>query len=184
MNLSNVRWGALVPAAVFLVMAGLFLVAVFRGDPSRVPSALIGRNVPEFSLPPIPDVDRPGLATSDFGGGQPVIVNVWASWCVPCRDEYPVLSALKRMTKAPIYGLNYKDSAEGARGFLEELGNPFTRIGADTKGRVSIDWGVYGVPETYIVDGKGHIAYKHVGPLTPEVVDSEILPLLRTASVP
>lgn len=182
--MKNVRWGALVPAAVFLVMAGLFLVAVFRGDPSRVPSALIGRNVPEFSLPPIPGVDRPGLATSDFGGGQPVIVNVWASWCVPCRDEYPVLSALKRMTKAPIYGLNYKDSAESARGFLEELGNPFTRIGADTKGRVSIDWGVYGVPETYIVDGKGHITYKHVGPLTPEIVDLEILPLLRTASVP
>ncbi|MFZ3033906.1 MAG: DsbE family thiol:disulfide interchange protein [Parvibaculum sp.] len=182
--MKNVRWGALVPAAVFLVMAGLFLVAVFRGDPSRVPSALIGRNVPEFSLSPIPGVDRPGLATSDFGGGQPVIVNVWASWCVPCRDEYPVLSALKRMTKAPIYGLNYKDSAESARGFLEELGNPFTRIGADTKGRVSIDWGVYGVPETYIVDGKGHITYKHVGPLTPEIVDSEILPLLRTASVP
>lgn len=184
MTLKNVRWGALIPAGVFLVMAGLFLIAVFRGDPSRLPSALIGRSVPEFSLPPIPGVDRPGLASSDFGNGQPVIVNVWASWCVPCRDEYPVLSALKRMTKAPIYGLNYKDSAEGARGFLEELGNPFTRIGADTKGRVSIDWGVYGVPETYIVDGKGHIAYKHVGPLTPEVVDSEILPLLRTASVP
>ena len=184
MNLKNVRWGALIPAGVFLVMAGLFLVAVFRGDPSRLPSALIGRSVPEFSLPPIPGVDRPGLASTDFGHGQPVIVNVWASWCVPCRDEYPVLSALKRMTKAPIYGLNYKDSDEGARGFLEELGNPFTRIGADTKGRVSIDWGVYGVPETYIVDGKGHIAYKHVGPLTPEVVDTEILPLLRTASVP
>ena len=184
MNLKNVRWGALIPAAVFLVMAGLFLIAVFRGDPSRLPSALIGRSVPEFSLPPISGVDRPGLASTDFGHGQPVIVNVWASWCVPCRDEYPVLSALKRMTKAPIYGLNYKDSAEGARGFLEELGNPFTRIGADTKGRISIDWGVYGVPETYIVDGKGHIAYKHVGPLTPEVVDSEILPLLRTASVP
>ena len=182
--MKNVRWGALIPAAVFLVMAGLFLVAVFRGDPSRVPSALIGRNVPEFSLSPIAGVDRPGLATSDFGKGQPVIVNVWASWCVPCRDEYPVLNALKRLTNAPIYGLNYKDSAEGARGFLEELGNPFTRIGADTKGRVSIDWGVYGVPETYIVDGKGHIAYKHVGPLTPEIVDSEILPLLRTASVP
>jgi len=184
MSLKNVRWGALIPAVAFLIMAGLFLVAVFRGDPSRVPSALIGRHVPEFSLPPLPGVDRPGLASSDFGQGQPVIVNVWASWCVPCRDEYPVLSALSRMTKAPIYGLNYKDSAEAARGFLEELGNPFTRIGADAKGRISIDWGVYGVPETYIVDGKGHIAYKHVGPLTPEVVDTEILPLLRTASVP
>lgn len=180
MNLKDVRWRALIPAAVFLIMAGLFLMAVFRGDPSRVPSALIGRDVPEFSLPPIPGVDRPGLATSDFGGGQPVIVNVWASWCVPCRDEYPVLDALKRMTQTPIYGLNYKDSAEAARGFLEELGNPFTRIGSDTKGRVSIDWGVYGVPETYIVDGKGQITYKHVGPLTLEIVTSEILPLLRT----
>jgi cytochrome c biogenesis protein CcmG/thiol:disulfide interchange protein DsbE len=184
MTARNIRWGALAPAAVFLALAGFFLVAVFRGDPSLVPSPLIGREVPQFSLPGIGGVDRPGLSTSDFGQGQPVIVNVWASWCVPCRDEHQVLESLKRLTTAPIYGLNYKDTAEGARSFLEELGNPFTRIGADTKGRVAIDWGVYGVPETYIVDGKGHIAYKHVGPLTPEIIDAEILPLLRAASVP
>jgi cytochrome c biogenesis protein CcmG/thiol:disulfide interchange protein DsbE len=179
----GIRWQALLPAVLFLILAGFFLAAVFHGDPSRVPSALIGRAVPTFTLPPIPGIDQPGLASSDFGTGQPVIVNVWASWCVPCRDEHTVLNALRKMTTAPLYGLNYKDTDEGARSFLAELGNPFVRIGADKKGRVAIDWGVYGVPETYIVDGKGHIAYKHVGPLTPEIVDKEILPALRAASL-
>lgn len=183
MRIGQVRWGALVPAGLFLIIAAFFLVAVFRGDPSRVPSPLIGRVVPEFSLPAIAGTDRPGLATADFAQGMPVIVNVWASWCVPCRDEHAILSELKKLTDAPIYGLNYKDSAEAAKNFLAELGNPFTRIGADAKGRVAIDWGVYGVPETYIVDGKGHIAYKHVGPLTAQIVDEEILPALRAASV-
>jgi cytochrome c biogenesis protein CcmG/thiol:disulfide interchange protein DsbE len=103
---------------------------------------------------------------------------------VPCRDEHEVLNELRKMTDAPIYGLNYKDTGEGARSFMAELGNPFARIGADSSGRVAIDWGVYGVPETYVVDGKGYIAYKHVGPLTPEIVDQEILPALRAASVP
>jgi cytochrome c biogenesis protein CcmG/thiol:disulfide interchange protein DsbE len=178
------RWGALIPAAAFFLVAGFFLVAVFRGDPSTVPSPLIGRAIPEFSLPAIDGVDRPGMATSDFAQGKPVIVNVWASWCIPCREEHAVLSELKKMTDVPIYGLNYKDSAEGAQQFLAELGNPFARIGADAKGRVGLDWGVYGVPETYVVDGHGHIAYKHVGPLTPEIVDGEILPALRSVSHP
>lgn len=175
------RLTALIPAGIFLVVAGLFLVAIFHGDPSRVPSALIGRYVPTFSLPPVEGLDRPGLGNADFGGGEPVIVNVFASWCVPCREEHPVLMELKGLTKAPLYAIDYKDSAEAARRFFAELGNPFQRIGADQSGRVSIDWGVYGVPETYIVDGKGRIAYKHVGPLTPQVIDQEILPALKAA---
>ncbi|MDO8411955.1 MAG: DsbE family thiol:disulfide interchange protein [Phenylobacterium sp.] len=182
MNTGRFRWGALIPAALFLVVAGFFLIAIFRGDPSRVPSPLIGRAVPVFSLPAIEGIDRLGFETADFAHGTPVIVNVWASWCVPCRDEHAVLSELKKLTDAPIYGLNYKDSAESAKRFLTELGNPFARIGADVKGRVALDWGVYGVPETYIIDGKGHIAYKHVGPLTAQIVDDEILPALRAAS--
>ena len=177
------RWRALLPAGVFFIMAGLFLVAIFRGDPSKVPSALIGRDVPVFSLPAIEGLDVAGFSNTDFGNGQPVIVNVWASWCVPCREEHAEITALKGLTTAPIYGINYKDTPQAARLFLNELGNPFTRIGSDTKGRTSIDWGVYGVPETYIVDGKGRIAYKHVGPLTPQIVDDEILPALRAATI-
>lgn len=177
------RLGALIPAGFFLVVAGFFLVAVFRGDPSHVPSALIGRQVPVFTLPAVEGLDRPGLGDKDFGKGVPIVVNVWASWCVPCREEHAVLSELRGLTPSPIYGINYKDAPDAARRFLGELGNPFTRIGADAKGRTSIDWGVYGVPETYIVDGKGRIAYKHVGPLTPQIVDDEILPALRAATV-
>ncbi|MGB3808688.1 MAG: DsbE family thiol:disulfide interchange protein [Parvibaculum sp.] len=176
------RLRALIPAGLFLIFATLFLIAVFRGDPSRVPSALIGRYVPTFSLPPVEGLGLPGLSDADFGKGEPVIVNVWASWCVPCREEHSVLTELKGLTTSPIYGINYKDAPDAARRFLGELGNPFTRVGADAKGRTSIDWGVYGVPETYIVDGKGRIAYKHVGPLTPKIVDAEILPALRAAT--
>lgn len=176
------RLGALVPAGLFLVIAGFFLVAIFHGDPSRVPSALIGRYVPPFSLPPVAGLDRPGVGTGDFGKGTPVVVNVWASWCVPCREEHAVLMELKGLTTAPLYGINYKDDGEAARRFLGELGDPFTRIGADASGRTSIDWGVYGVPETYIVDGHGRIAYKHVGPLTPKIIDDEILPAIKGAA--
>ena len=184
MSRQTIRWGVLIPVVVFLIVAGLFLVAVFRGDTSLVPSPLIGRHVPAFSLPAIEGTGLPGFADTDLGQGKPVIVNVWASWCVPCRDEHAVLSALKDKTDTAIFGLNYKDTGEGARQFLSELGNPFTRLGADTSGRVGIDWGVYGVPETYIVDGKGRIAYKHVGPLTMQIVNDELLPALRAASAP
>ncbi|MGV8997759.1 MAG: DsbE family thiol:disulfide interchange protein [Parvibaculaceae bacterium] len=184
MTRQSVRWGALIPAITFLAVAGLFLIAVFRGDASLVPSPLIGRQVPVFSLPAIEGVGLSGFADTDLGKGKPVIVNVWASWCVPCREEHAVLTALKAKTDVAIFGLNYKDTGEGARQFLSELGNPFARLGADASGRVGIDWGVYGVPETYIVDGKGRIAYKHVGPLTMQIVDDELLPALRAASAP
>jgi cytochrome c biogenesis protein CcmG/thiol:disulfide interchange protein DsbE len=179
---SRFRLVALLPVIFFLVVAGVFYAAIYRGgDPSQVPSALIGRYVPEFDLAAVEGLDRPGLGTADFGQGGPVIVNVWASWCVPCRTEMPLLVELQRVADVPLYGINYKDDPAAARRFLAELGNPFERIGKDATGRAAIDWGVYGVPETYIVDGKGRIALKHVGALTPEAIAEEILPALRAA---
>lgn len=178
------RLAALVPVAIFLVLAGLFFVAIYRGDPSQVPSALIGRYVPEFDLAPVEGIDRPGISAADFGKGGPVVVNVWASWCVPCRDEMPLLVELRHIAGVPLYGLNYKDDPAAARRFLAELGNPFDRIGRDDTGRAAIEWGVYGVPETYIVDGNGRIAFKHIGPLTPEAVADAILPALQAARHP
>jgi len=170
---------ALIPVAIFLILAGVFFAAIYRGDPSRVPSALIGRYVPDFSLEPVEGLGRPGVSTADFGQGVPVIVNVWASWCVPCRDEMPLLVELRRIADVPLYGLNYKDDPAAARRFLDNLGNPFDRIGSDDSGRAAIEWGVYGVPETYIVDGNGRIAFKHIGVLTPESVADDILPALQ-----
>ncbi|MEX1152709.1 DsbE family thiol:disulfide interchange protein, partial [Parvibaculum sp.] len=172
---------ALVPVAIFLLLAGFFFVAIYRGDPSRVPSALIGRYVPDFELPAVPGLDKPGLATADFGMGTPVIVNVWASWCIPCRVEMPLLVELRRVADVPLYGINYKDDPGAARRFLAEYGNPFDRIGRDTSGRASIEWGVYGVPETYVIDGNGRIALKHVGAVTPEAIVGQILPALQAA---
>lgn len=174
---------ALIPAAVFFVLAGFFLVALFSGDPSRVPSALIGREVPVFDLPKVDGLPQPGLGDGDLRDGRASIVNVWASWCVPCREEMPMLVDFrKNHPDVPLYGINYKDDPRAARRFLMELGDPFDRIGADAKGQTSIDWGVYGVPETYVVDGKGRIALKHVGPLTPESIENDILPALRAAT--
>ncbi|PKQ05147.1 MAG: DsbE family thiol:disulfide interchange protein [Alphaproteobacteria bacterium HGW-Alphaproteobacteria-12] len=178
------RLAAVVPVAIFIVLAGIFLLAIYRGDPARVPSALIGRYVPDFDLPPVEGIDRPGMSTSDFGKGEPVIVNVWASWCVPCRDEMPLLVELRRIAGVGLYGINYKDDPAAARRFLAELGNPFDRIGRDSTGRAAIEWGVYGVPETYIVDGNGRIAFKHIGPLTPEAIAGQILPALQAARHP
>lgn len=179
---SRFRLAALLPVFLFLIVAGIFYAAIFSGsDPSKVPSALIGRYVPDFELGPVEGLEQPGLSTADFAQGGPVIVNVWASWCVPCRVEMPLLVELQRVAGVPLYGINYKDDPAAARRFLSELGNPFERIGKDATGRAAIDWGVYGVPETYIVDGKGRIALKHVGPLTPEAIAEEILPALRAA---
>jgi cytochrome c biogenesis protein CcmG/thiol:disulfide interchange protein DsbE len=163
----------------FGILAAFLLAAIFRNDASVVPSALIGRKVPQFELAALEGSGLAGLSSSDFGRGSPVFVNVWASWCVPCRAEHPLLKMLATKSGAKIYGINYKDQPAAAARFLQELGNPFARIGADVSGRVGIDWGVYGVPETYLVDAQGRIAYKHVGPLTQEIIDQELLPLLQ-----
>ena len=166
---------ALVPMAVAAAVAVFFYLGLGR-DPAALPSALIDRPVPAFELPPLL-ADRPGLAKGDLVG-QPHLVNVFASWCVPCRAEHPVISDLADSGAVQVVAINYKDKPADARRWLTELGNPYARIGVDESGRVAIDWGVYGVPETYLVDAAGQIRYRHVGPLTAAVVRGELLPRL------
>ena len=144
-------------------------------DPRKVPSPLIGKPVPEFSLPPVKGRTL-GLASA-YLKGEVSIVNVFASLCVPCRQEHPLIQRLAR--EVPVHGLNYKDRPEDAEGWLNELGDPYTRTGADINGRVAIDWGVYGVPETFVIDRNGRIAHKVIGPLNPQLLQDKVLPLIR-----
>ena len=184
---ASARTAGLLPLMIFAAIAGLFAFALMRpGDPSKIPSALIGRAAPPLTLAALEGVIEkgqpvPGLTPADVARGSPVIVNFWASWCVPCVDEHPVLVALKARTGATIYGINHKDQTANARRFLARYGNPFAAIGTDGNGRAAIDWGVYGMPETFIVDGAGIIVFKHVGPLTPHIVETAILPALEKA---
>ena len=163
-----------------LIMAGLgaaFYLQLGK-DASVVPSALIDQPAPEFSLGPIEGHDRPGLASADFAG-QVTVVNVFASWCVPCRAEHPLVTELAKRDDIQVTGLNYKDKPADARRWLAELGDPYDRIGADQAGRVGIDFGVYGVPETFVIYRNGVIRFKHVGPLTEEHVRKSILPAIE-----
>ena len=165
----------LLPAFIF-VGVGIGLAVGLTRDPSTLPSALIDKPVPTFELPPIAGRDGGGFGSADLEGGAS-LVNVFASWCVPCRVEHPLLLALAE-EGVPIYGINYKDPADKANEWLAELGDPYRAIGADTQGRVAIDWGVYGVPETFVVDSAGRIRHRHVGPLQPEDIEKTIRPLL------
>ena len=175
----------LLPLLIFLALAALFFFRLGSGDPSRIPSALIGRPVPQTDLPPIPSLARdgqpvPGMAAAEFQG--PVtLLNVWASWCVPCHDEAPLLMQLAEDKRIRVVGINYKDRPADARRFLGRYGNPFAAVGADENGRASIDWGVYGVPETFLVGRDGRIAYKLVGPITPQNLDSVLKPQIEKA---
>ncbi|MEZ5828479.1 MAG: DsbE family thiol:disulfide interchange protein [Hyphomicrobiales bacterium] len=179
------RWGVALPFLIFAALAALFWYALHTGDPSRLPSALIGKPVPEFTLPPLDGLkandgtDVPGFDAADLATGKPTIVNVFASWCVPCLAEHPMLMALAEDQGIRLFGINYKDDPASARHFLGLHGDPFERVGADRTGRVAIDFGVYGVPETYVISGDGKIAYRHVGPLTEEAITNKILPLAR-----
>ena len=169
----------LLPLAVFLSLAGLFAVGLRSGDPSMLPSALLGQKAPDMTLPPVAGLDRdgapvPGLDPHDFRGAV-TVVNVWASWCVPCHDEAPLLMQLAQDKRVRLVGINYKDDAGNARRFLGRYGNPFAATGVDASGRVAIQWGVYGVPETFIVGRDGRITYKLVGPITAD----NFAPLLK-----
>ncbi|WP_154447322.1 DsbE family thiol:disulfide interchange protein [Halovulum marinum] len=166
----------LLPAALFAALAAAFYWGLMNAD-DRLPSALIDRAVPAFDLPPIEGRDD-GLSSADLQG-EVSIVNVWASWCVPCRVEMPLLVELAAQDTVPIHGINYKDAPEAALAFLDETGDPYTRIGADRSGRVSIDWGVYGLPETFVINAQGRIAYKHVGAFDRRALEQEILPVVR-----
>ena len=171
----------LLPLLIFLGLAGLFLAQLLSGrDESEVPSALIDLPAPQTSLPALEGINLPGLESKSFAG-KVTLVNVFASWCAPCREEHPVLLALSQDKRFVMTALNYKDQPENARRFLGDLGNPFQAIGVDAAGRTAIDWGVYGVPETFVVGKDGKIAYKHVGPLTAEAVQTLLLPQIEKA---
>lgn len=175
------RWLAVLPFAVFMALAGVFLFQLVSGrEASVVPSALIGAQAPQTVLPPLEGTGLPGFDPSRFAG-KVTLVNVWASWCAPCRQEHPLLMQLAADARIEIAGLNYKDRPENARRFLGELGNPYSAIGTDSTGRAAIEWGVYGVPETFLVGPDGTILYKHVGPFTAEVVSGALLPEIEKA---
>jgi cytochrome c biogenesis protein CcmG, thiol:disulfide interchange protein DsbE len=175
----------LLPLIAFLALAALFLYRLGAGDPSRLPSALIGHPVPTFDLPAIPGLERdgkpvPGLSNATFQGAV-TLLNVWASWCVPCHEEAPFLEQLSRDKRIQLVGINYKDAPDNARRFLYRYSNPFVATGRDEAGRASIDWGVYGVPETFLVGRDGRIAYKLVGPITGENFSRTLLPEIEKA---
>ncbi len=170
---------ALLPLVALAGLISVFALSINR-DPSLIQSVLIDKPAPEFTLAPVEGTGVPGFDTAALTG-EVTVVNVFASWCIPCRDEHRVLEALKQQTGVRLFGLNQKDAPENAVSFLNELGNPYDAIGADANGRTSIDWGVYGVPETFIVDAKGVIRFKHVGPLVMDDLADEIIPAIEKA---
>jgi cytochrome c biogenesis protein CcmG/thiol:disulfide interchange protein DsbE len=169
-------WLVALPLAAFAVLAGLFWFRLGAGDPARIPSALIGRPAPQTPLPPLDGLVEGGAQIAGLDPaafkGRVSVVNVWASWCVPCHDEAPLLLQLAQDKRIRVVGINYKDTQDNARRFLGRYGNPFSAVGVDANGRASIEWGVYGVPETFVVGSDGNIAYKLIGPITPENFDS------------
>jgi len=178
------RWLAYLPLAAFLALAGLFLIRLYSGDPQRLPSPLIGKPAPAFALPALEGSGLPGFADADLRAGKVTLVNVFASWCGPCRDEHPLLIELTKNAELAragvrLVGLAYKDEPGNSLKFLKEMGNPYALIGVDRSGRVGIDWGVYGVPETFVVTGEGTIAYKLIGPLSPERLARELMPQIE-----
>jgi cytochrome c biogenesis protein CcmG/thiol:disulfide interchange protein DsbE len=167
------------PLILLAALVAVFALSMDR-DPGLVRSVLIDKPAPQFSLAEVEGLGVPGFDTASLKGDV-TVVNVFASWCIPCRDEHPLLMALKDMTGVRLFGINQSDAPENARTFLEELGNPYMAVGSDRDRRVSIDWGVYGVPETFVVDADGVITFKHVGPLTPDTMRTELLPAIEKA---
>ncbi len=175
----------LLPLVVFAALAILFYVGLHEGDPSLLPSALIGKPMPKTDLPPVEGLVRDGKPVAGLDAatfkGKVTLVNVWASWCIPCRDEVPFLEALSKDDRFQLVGINYKDAPGDARRFLGRFGNPYAACGADRSGRESINWGVYGVPETYVIDRDGRIAYKLVGPIDAANLQSKLAPAIEKA---
>jgi cytochrome c biogenesis protein CcmG, thiol:disulfide interchange protein DsbE len=177
---------ALLPVVLFGAVSLMFFFALRTSDPQKLPSTLIGKPAPKLELPALEGLNDngkgvPGIGPSDLIRGTPVIVNFWASWCAPCVAEHPLLIILKEKSGVPLIGVNYKDQAPGARRFLGRYGNPFNAVGVDPNGRAAIEWGVYGMPETFILDAHGRIAHKHIGALTEEAVDRVLLPAIKKA---
>jgi cytochrome c biogenesis protein CcmG/thiol:disulfide interchange protein DsbE len=185
----KLRWRRAIVATPLVVFLGLAALFLFRlgggGDPSLIPSALIGHPAPQTALPPVVGLERdgapiPGLDPASFKGAV-TVVNIWASWCVPCRDEAPMLLQLGQDNRVRLVGINYKDEPDNARRFLGRYGNPYAAAGADLSGRAGIEWGVYGVPENFVVGRDARIAYKLVGPITPDNYDSVLKPQIEKA---
>lgn len=179
------RMLVLVPLVAFLALAALFVLRLGAGDPSRIPSALIGRPAPRTDLPPLPGLERdgkavPGLNSAEFQG-RVTVLNVWASWCVPCREEAALLMTVAADPRVRVVGMNYKDQPDNARRFLGRYGNPFAANGTDGNGRAAIEWGVYGVPETFVLGRDGRIAYKLIGPVTPDNLEAALKPAIEKA---
>lgn len=175
-----------IPVVFFATLCALFVYALYTGDPSKIPSALIGKPAPQFALGGVPGLkaggaDVPGLSGPDLANGDVTLVNVWASWCTPCIAEHPYLMRLQQAGAARIVGINYKDSAEAARGFLSRRGNPFEAVGFDADGKAGIEWGVYGVPETFVVDHTGKVVFKLIGEINANTLSTQLLPAIEKA---
>ncbi len=180
------RFWVLVPVLVFTGLAAIFMTGLRSGDPSKLPSALINKPAPSFDLPALEGLTQngnpvPGLESTSLAQGKLTLVNVWASWCGPCRVEHPQLIELAKRDDLDLVGLNYKDQRENALRFLNALGNPYSSVGVDANGRTSVDWGVYGVPETFLINGKGTIVYKFTGPITEQALREAVLPAIEKA---
>lgn len=178
----------ILPLVAVLLLGGVFFVyldMIRSGEKviDIVPSALIDRPVPDFDLPPLPGRDGGGLNSATLKG-QVSVVNVFASWCIPCRAEHPMIQKLADMGVAAVHGLNWKDGPAAATKWLDDLGDPYAAVGSDESGRVGIEWGVYGAPETFVIGADGVIRYKHVGPVTPDVLEQKILPIIRDLKEP
>ncbi len=175
--------GRLLPIIFFIGIAAVLFYGL-QHDPKLIPSVLVGKPAPAFVLPPIEDLNSPGLSQADLKKGKISLVNIWASWCIPCREEHPLLIALSSNKSIDVFGVNNKDKAADARNFLGTYGNPFAAIGSDIDGRTTIDWGAYGVPETFIVDGNGIIRFKVIGGLGASLADGSLLKEIQKAALP
>lgn len=174
------RWVFLAPVLGFALLAFFLFKSLWAPSPSEIPSALLNKPAPRLNLPGL-DAQSPAFTPADLAGGHVSVVNVFASWCAPCRTEASQLQALSHVPGIALYGMTQKDKPEATRAFLGEVGNPFSRIARDDDGRASIEWGVYGVPETFVVDGKGIIRLKYVGPLTDDVLSGQVMPAIQAA---
>lgn len=181
----NAGW-VIVPVLIFAAIAGAFTYALKTADPSKLPSVLIGRAVPDITFAALDGLVVKGKPVAGFGAadltkGKVTVINFWASWCQPCAAEIPLLMALKKQTDADIVSVNYKDQAAAARRFLDEYGNPFSAVGTDPRGRGAIEWGVYGMPETFVVGADGKVAYKLIGEITDASLAQKLLPAIEAA---
>jgi cytochrome c biogenesis protein CcmG/thiol:disulfide interchange protein DsbE len=174
------RWVFILPVAGFALLAFFLFRSLWAPAPDVIPSALINRPAPRLALPAL-DSQTPAFTPADLAAGHVSVINVFASWCAPCRTETSQLAALSNLPGVALYGLLQKDKPAAARAFLDEVGNPFSKIARDDDGRASIEWGVYGVPETFVVDGKGVVRFKYVGPLSDEAMAREVMPAIAAA---